>query len=61
VLRNFKFSEKKSLQFRWEMFNAFNRVNFQPPGGTTFGVNTFGVINAAERARIMQFGLKLYY
>jgi hypothetical protein len=61
VLRNFKFSEKKSLQFRWEMFNAFNRVNFQPPGGTTLGVNTFGVINATERARIMQFGLKLYY
>jgi Carboxypeptidase regulatory-like domain/TonB dependent receptor-like, beta-barrel len=61
VLRNFKFTERKALQFRWEMFNAFNRVNFQPPGGTTFGVNTFGVINSAERARIMQFGLKLYY
>jgi hypothetical protein len=61
VLRNIRLTEKKSLQFRWEMFNAFNRVNFNPPGGTTFGVNTFGVINATERARIMQFGLKLYY
>jgi hypothetical protein len=61
ILRGFKFTERVSLQFRAEVFNAFNRVNFQPPGGTTFGVNTFGVINAAERARIMQFGLKLYY
>jgi hypothetical protein len=61
VLRNFKFTERVNLQFRAELFNAFNRVNFQPPGGTTFGVNTFGVINAADRARIMQFGLKLYY
>lgn len=61
ILRGFKFTERVSLQFRAELFNAFNHVNFQPPGGTTFGVNTFGVINAAERARIVQFGLKLYY
>lgn len=61
ILRGFKFTERVSLQFRVEMFNAFNSVNFQPPAGTTFGVNTFGVINAAERARIIQFGLKLYY
>jgi outer membrane receptor protein involved in Fe transport len=61
ILRSFKFTERVSLQFRAEMFNAFNRVNFQPPAGTTFGINTFGVINAAERARIVQFGLKLYY
>ena len=61
VLRGFKFTERVSLQFRAELFNAFNYVNFQPPGGTTFGVNTFGVINAGERARIVQFGLKLYY
>jgi hypothetical protein len=61
ILRGFKITERVSLQFRAEMFNAFNHVNFQPPGGTTFGVNTFGVINAAERARIVQFGLKLYY
>jgi outer membrane receptor protein involved in Fe transport len=61
VLRNFKFTESKSLQFRAEFFNALNRVNFQQPSGTTFGINTFGVITAAERARILQFGLKLYY
>jgi hypothetical protein len=61
ILRSFKFTERVNLQFRAELFNAFNRVNFQQPAGTTFGVTTFGVINAAERARIVQFGLKLYY
>jgi hypothetical protein len=49
------------LQFRTEMFNAFNNVNFNNPGNTTFGQPAFGVITGTERARIMQFGLKLYY
>ncbi len=61
ILRSFKFTERVNLQFRAELFNAFNCVNFQPPGGTTFGVNTFGLINSAGNARIVQFGLKLYY
>src|SRR5262249_37540290 len=61
IIRSFKFTEILSMQLRTEMCNAFNRVNFQPPAGTSFGINTFGVINAAERARIVQFGLKLYY
>jgi hypothetical protein len=49
------------LQFRAEFFNAFNNVNFANPAGTTFGMPNFGQITAAERARIAQFGLKLYY
>jgi hypothetical protein len=61
ILRGFKFTERVNLQLRAEMFNAFNHVNFLPPGGVTFGLNTFGVINAAGNARIMQFGLKLHY
>lgn len=61
ILRNFKFTERVSLQFRTEMFNAFNHANFSAPVGTTFGRADFGVINATERARVIQFGLKLLY
>ena len=48
------------LQFRWELFNAFNRANFGFPGGT-FGNPTFGQLTSAAEARKMQFGLKLIF
>jgi hypothetical protein len=48
------------LQFRWELFNAFNRANFGFPGGT-FGNPTFGQLTSAAEARKMQFGLKLNF
>ena len=54
-------TERMRLQFRSEFFNALNNVNFPNPGRTTFGQPNFGVITGAERARIIQFGLKLYY
>jgi len=58
--KNFKFSESKSLQFRWEMFNAFNHVNLGNPN-TDRSSGTFGVIGSAAAARIMQAGLKFYF
>lgn len=61
ILKDFTFTERMRLQFRSEFFNAFNKVNFANPAGTTFGQPNFGVITGAERARIVQFGLKLYY
>lgn len=61
ILKDFRFTERMRLQFRSEFFNAFNHVNFSNPAGTTFGQPNFGVITGAERARIIQFGLKLYY
>ena len=61
ILKNIPMKERFRLQFRWELFNAFNQVNFSNPSGTTFGQPAFGTITGAEAARIMQFGLKLYY
>jgi Carboxypeptidase regulatory-like domain/TonB dependent receptor len=61
VLKEFRFSETKRLQFRAEFFNVFNQVNFRNPSGLTFGRPDFGRITDAEAARIIQFGLKLYY
>ena len=61
ILKDFPMTERARLQFRWELFNAFNQVNFNSPGNTTFGQPAFGTVTGAEAARIMQFGLKLYY
>ena len=48
------------LQFRWEIFNVFDRVNFDVPNRTAFTPN-FGRIFSAQPARQMQFGLKLTF
>ncbi|MBL8216441.1 MAG: TonB-dependent receptor [Bryobacterales bacterium] len=61
ILKNFRASERFRLQFRAELFNAFNLVNFRNPSGVVFGQPAFGRITAADPARIIQFGLKLYY
>ena len=51
------------MEFRAEFFNVLNNVNFQLPDGnsTVFGRSQFGSLVAAERARVIQFGLKLRY
>ncbi len=61
ILKNFALTERFRLQFRTELFNAFNIVNFDNPSGTTFGQPAFGRITGADAARIVQFGLKLHY
>jgi hypothetical protein len=61
VLKDFRFTETKRLQFRAEFFNVLNQVSFRNPSELTFGRPEFGQITDAEAARIIQFGLKLYY
>jgi len=46
------------LQFRWEMFNAFNRVNFNNPSTNIQG-GSFGLVTTSGAARSMLFGLRL--
>ncbi len=45
------------LEFRVELFNAFNHVNFQRPS-TTFGTSSFGQIFGAARSREIEIALK---
>jgi hypothetical protein len=52
--------EVRRLQFRFEMFNAFNHPDFFEPD-TNLGDSTFGTITSAYPARSIQFGLKFYY
>jgi Carboxypeptidase regulatory-like domain/TonB dependent receptor-like, beta-barrel len=60
LMKNFNFTESKYLQFRWEMFNALNHVNYNDPQ-TTINLGSTGEIFSAGPARIMQFALKLYF
>ncbi|MGH8245595.1 MAG: hypothetical protein ACREUU_04100, partial [Gammaproteobacteria bacterium] len=61
VMKDISLRERWRLQFRAEFFNVFNQVNLDNPAGTTFGQPNFGRITGSEDARIIQFGLKLYY
>jgi hypothetical protein len=55
--------ESVRIQFRSEMFNAFNHPNFGGPNGSgiALGSQTFGVITRGDIARQIQFGLKVYW
>jgi hypothetical protein len=63
LLKRIPVKEAKQFEFRAEFFNVLNNVNFQLPDGdsTVFGRPQFGTLTGAERARIIQFGLKFRY
>ncbi len=48
------------LELRWEIFNLFNRANFDVPN-RTFGTPNFGRVFSAGPARQMQLGVKLVF
>ena len=59
-VKRFKFSEARQLEFRTELFNAFNHTQFFNPDHNG-GSSTFGQVTQARDARIMQLALKLYF
>jgi hypothetical protein len=62
MLKHFSLSERMKLEFRFEMYNMWNYVNFSDNVG--HNVNspaTFGVLQAAGPPRDIQFGLKLSF
>ena len=52
--------EGMRLQLRTEFFNLFNQVNFSDPN-VTLSSTGFGKITGSAAARMLQFGLKLYF
>ncbi len=60
IFKIFPVKEDIRIQFRAEMFNAFNHPNFGGPD-TTFGSPTFGQIFSASTGRQIQLGLKLNF
>lgn len=61
--KNTKLSERLGLEFRWDVFNVLNTVNFATPNnvigeaGTDFGKIT----DTVGGPRVMQFGMKLKF
>jgi hypothetical protein len=53
-------TERIRLQFRAEMFNSTNKVNFGAPQGTITAAN-FGQITTAANGRVVQLGLRLSF
>jgi len=52
--------ERLKLQFRFDVYNVFNRANFDLPG-RIFGASNFGVISSAQSPRECQLALKLVF
>lgn len=61
VMKNFPFKERYRLQFRWEMFNAFNRPEFGNPNTSVTSSNFGQITGLARDMRVMQGALKLYF
>jgi hypothetical protein len=61
VFKNTGITENITLQFRTEIFNLFNRVQFGYPG-TSLGVPQFGVVSGQYNGpRLVQLALRLLF
>lgn len=58
--REIAWSSRARLQLRWEVFNLFNRTNYDVPNRVAFTAN-FGRIFSAKPARQMQFAVRLLF
>ena len=70
LIKNTAFGDTQNLQLRFELFNAFNRANFNAPNitfvpgapGTTGSTSSsFGVVNSALDGRQIQLGIKYFF
>ncbi|MEX2262147.1 MAG: TonB-dependent receptor [Bryobacteraceae bacterium] len=53
--------EGMRVQIRGEFFNLFNRVNFGVPGSNVATPATYGIIQSARDARIVQVAIRLVF
>jgi hypothetical protein len=61
IHKNFTVHEQKSLQFRAELFNAFNHAQFGNPNGNSGAPALFGLVASARQPRRVQFALKFMF
>jgi hypothetical protein len=60
IHRDFPIRERFRVTYRWEMFNAFNRANFNDPNAVTSSTQA-GQISSTAPARTMQMALKFVF
>jgi outer membrane receptor protein involved in Fe transport len=60
LIKTTKVTERATLEFRWELFNAFNHANLSNPN-VTFNSTAFGRIDTVTAPRIMQLGGKIIF
>lgn len=60
AFKGIRLTESKTLQFRAEFFNLFNRANFRLPN-SDISSPTFGQIQKALAPRLIQFALKFMF
>ncbi len=58
IFKDTRIREGHSLEFRWEMFNAFNHTQWGSAGTNLEAPQQFGVISSTRLPRIMQFVLR---
>jgi hypothetical protein len=59
--KNFHFTERVNLQFRWEVFNALNRVNLAQPVNDVLSSSAGLIQDISTPMRNQQFGLHLTF
>jgi hypothetical protein len=60
AIKNIKFGERASFQFRAEFFNAFNHTNFDAINVNTDS-NLYGQVTSTHDPRQIQLGGKIYF
>jgi outer membrane receptor protein involved in Fe transport len=61
ILKTFKISEVKRVDFRAEFFNIFNHTQFFNPDGNFSDGPQFGQVNQVRDPRLMQLALKFFF
>jgi hypothetical protein len=61
AFKRFRVTERASLQFRSEFFNAFNHPSFSGVGVAISTPASFGVVSGTRDARVIRFALKLSF
>ncbi len=59
LYRDFRMGQRYTMQFRTEITNVFNLVNYSNPGANLNSVATFGIIRSASDMRQVQLGIRL--